>query len=136
MGAEVEITEIPGYLPRHNNELMDDLMKENLVSVLGEEAVAVSTRHGSGSSDIGDVMHVLPAIHPYMGGVEGSGHSKNYVITDEVLANVEGAKAMAMTVIDLLVDGAEKGKEVVDNFEPIYDTAGYLKMWEDFFSVE
>lgn len=134
VGAEVEITEIPGYLPRVNNETMDMLMKDNLVSLVGENAIEVSNRHGTGSSDIGDVMHVMPAIHPYIGGVAGAGHSKHYEIIDEELAYVLGAKGMAMTVIDLLYDGAKIAQDIVDSFEPIYDKEGYLKMWEDFFA--
>jgi amidohydrolase len=134
VGAEVEITEIPGYLPRANNEAMDELMRKNLITLVGEEAVEVNNSHGSGSSDIGDVMHVIPAIHPYIGGVAGAGHSKHYEITDEETAYILGAKGMAMTVIDLLYDGANIAKEIVDSFEPVYDKEGYLKMWEEFFN--
>ncbi len=136
VGAEVEITEIPGYLPRLNNELMGNLIKDNFVAILGEEAVTVSQRHGAGSSDIGDVMHLLPAIHPYIGGVAGTAHSKDYVITDEELAYVAGAKAMAMTVIDLLFDGAQHAAKVVEEFEPVYSRQEYLSMWNDFFNAE
>ncbi len=134
VGAEVEITEIPGYLPRVNNEAMDMLMKDNLAALVGEEAVEFSDRHGTGSSDIGDVMHVIPAIHPYIGGVAGAGHSKHYEIVDEETAYLLGAKGMAMTVIDLLYDGAEVAKDIVESFEPIYDKDSYLEMWEEFFS--
>ncbi|MFP4457844.1 MAG: amidohydrolase, partial [Clostridia bacterium] len=134
VGAEVEITEIPGYLPRVNNEAMDMLMKDNLAALVGEEAVEFSDRHGTGSSDIGDVMHVIPAIHPYIGGVAGAGHSKHYEIVDEETAYLLGAKGMAMTAIDLLYDGAEVAKDIVESFEPIYDKDSYLEMWEEFFS--
>jgi len=134
VGAEVEITEIPGYLPRANNEPMDDLMKNNLEILVGANAVEFSDRHGTGSSDIGDVMHVIPAIHPYIGGVAGAGHSKHYEIVDEETAYVLGAKAMAMTVIDLLVDKAEVAKEIIDSFKPVYNKESYLKMWEEFFN--
>ena len=134
VGAKVEITEIPGYLPRVNDAIMDNLIKENFEQVVGEDAVAVTDRHGTGSSDIGDVMHIIPAIHPYIGGVAGAGHSKHYEIVDEETAYVLGAKAMAMTVIDLLYDGATKAQEVIENFEPIYNKESYLKMWEDFFA--
>ncbi len=134
VGAEVKITEIPGYLPRANNEAMDMLMKDNLASLVGEDAVKISDRHGTGSSDIGDVMHVIPAIHPYIGGVAGAGHSKHYEMVDEETAYLLGAKGMAMTVIDLLYDKAEVAKDIVDSFEPIYDKESYLNMWKEFFN--
>ncbi|QOR33993.1 amidohydrolase [Clostridium sp. 'deep sea'] len=136
VGAEVEITEIPGYLPRNNNALMGGLMKENLSTVLGDEAVTELNRHGAGSSDIGDIMHVIPAIHPYIGGVDGIAHSKHYEIVDEELAYVAGAKAMAMTVIDLLIDNAEKAEQVVENYKPIYNKDSYLEMWNNFFNAK
>jgi hypothetical protein len=34
---------------------------------------------------------------------------------------------MALTVIDLLFDGAKKAKEVIDNFEPAMTKEEYLK---------
>ena len=41
------------------------------------------------------------------------------------------AKAIAMTVIDLLWDSAAPAKEVVAAYKPQYTKETYLKMWED-----
>ncbi|HBK86921.1 MAG TPA: amidohydrolase, partial [Firmicutes bacterium] len=68
---------------------------------MGEENVTAGS-HGSGSSDIGDIMHIMPAIHPYVAGAAGLAHTKNYEIIDQELFYVMPAKIMGMTIIDLL----------------------------------
>ncbi len=131
VGAEVEITEIPGFLPRVNNVQMSELFRANLIQLLGEENVATGG-HGTGSSDIGDVMHIMPAIHPYVGGAKGAGHTKDYVVDDPELFYIVPAKAMAMTVIDLLANGAQAALSVKDNYPSLMTKDEYLKMWKEF----
>ena len=42
------------------------------------------------------------------------------------------AKAMAMTAIDLLANGAEKALEIKQNFTPVYaNKEEYLAAWEE-----
>ena len=133
VGAEVDIIEIPGFLPCINNPRMTDLMRENLTQLVGAENVAEGT-HGAGSSDIGDIMHIMPAIHPYVAGAVGSAHTKNYQVDDPELFYIVPAKAMAMTVIDLLYGGAEEGLAVKEEFRPVLTKEQYLKQWEEFCS--
>lgn len=135
VGAEVDIVEIPGFLPRINNEHMDELFRQNVVELLGEENVATGS-HGAGSSDIGDIMHIMPAIHPYVAGAAGAAHTKNYTVEDPELFYVVPAKAMAMTIIDLLADGAKEALAVKENFPPLLTKEAYLQQWEDFCEQE
>lgn len=135
VGAEVDIIEIPGFLPRLSNEHMDKLFRQNAVALLGEENVATGG-HGSGSSDIGDIMHIMPAIHPYVAGAAGAGHTKNYTVEDPELFYVVPAKAMAMTVIDLLANGAKEALAVKENYPPLFTKEAYLKQWEEFCQQE
>lgn len=130
VGAEVEIMQLPGYLPRINEAVMTELFRQNAVSLLGEENVGFGD-HGSGSSDIGDISHIMPTIHPMIGGAAGRGHASDYTIVDEELAYIVPAKIMAMTAIDLLADGAEQALLALSQFEPVYDRDTYLKMWAD-----
>ena len=130
VGAEVDILQLPGYLPRINEVTMTELFKRNSIALLGEENVGVG-EHGSGSSDIGDISHIMPTIHPMIAGASGRGHASDYLITDDELAYIVPAKIMAMTAIDLLGNGAEKALEAVNSFSPIYTRETYLKMWEE-----
>ena len=135
VGAEVEITELPGYLPRINNERMNQLFLANAAGLVGADTIA-PPGHTTGSSDIGDVMHLMPSIHPYTGGAAGTGHSENYRIVDPHLAYIVPAKAMVMTAIDLLWEDAAEARAVVEAFEPVYTKESYLAMWEQLFKGE
>ncbi|MGI6667128.1 MAG: amidohydrolase [Bacillota bacterium] len=136
LGAEVEIRTLPGYLPNSNNPNMVDLHHKNLASLIGEDSVGVSVSHTTGSTDMGDISAIMPTIHPYGGGVRGQGHTKNYEIVDPYLAYVVPAKAMAMTAIDLLANGAAEGLRIKSEYTPLFTKETYLKMWEDAVNAE
>ncbi len=131
VGAEVEIETLPGYLPRFSEPKMDAYYADNAEAILGKEFVNRTGEHTTGSTDMGDVAHIMPAIHPRVGGVVGRGHSEEYEIVDKQLTYVDTAKVMAMTVIDMLWGDAAPAKEVVASYKPIYTKETYLKMWED-----
>jgi metal-dependent amidase/aminoacylase/carboxypeptidase family protein len=131
VGAEVEIETLPGYLPRFSEPAMDEVYANNAEALLGKEFVARDSEHTTGSTDMGDVAHIMPAIHPRVGGVVGRGHSEDYQIVDKDLTYVATAKVMAMTVIDLLWKDAAPAQEIVSSYKPIYTKESYLKMWED-----
>ncbi|MCL5038400.1 MAG: amidohydrolase [Firmicutes bacterium] len=129
IGARVEITEIPGFLPVLNQPLLSQLFARNLADLLGEEAIGTET-HGAGSTDMGDVMHLLPGIHPYIAAAQGRGHSEEYRIVDRDLAYLVPAKALALTAIDLLVDRAARLREVKAGYKAKYNREEYLRFWE------
>ncbi len=131
IGAKVDINTLPGYLPYRPDEKLDEIHGKNLVDLLGQEHVRKTDEHSTGSSDIGDIAAIMPAIQAYSGGVRGMGHTKDYEIIDPYVAYVVPAKAMAMTVIDLLYDGAAKGLEIKKQFKPDFTRESYLKMWEE-----
>ena len=88
--------------------------------------------HGTGSSDYGDIQHLVPGIHPYVGGAIGTEHGSDYAIQDREMLYLVAAKAMAMTAIDLLANGAEKALEIKQNFTPVYaNKEEYLAAWEE-----
>ncbi|MDA3955643.1 amidohydrolase [Oceanispirochaeta sp.] len=130
VGANIEITDIPGYLPILKHDGMDDLFHENL-KLLGCEGKIVEGGDFSGSFDFGDVSHLMPTLHPMIGGVRGSIHTKDFAIIDKNLAYILPAKAMALTIIDLLYDGAEIAKSILDNFTPTLEKATYLSLMEE-----
>ena len=127
VGGQVEITTIPGYLPLRQNVTMNEMYRANAVSLVGESNMGVR-RHGTGSTDMGDVSQLMPAIHPYVGGATGLGHGNNYVVRDYGLAVVTAAKALADTVVDLLADGAEGAGKVLANHQPAMTKDEYLQL--------
>ena len=129
VGASVNITNIPGYLPMRHDNKMQDLFRENATNLLGESSILVipSRRNRGGSTDMGDLSQMMPVCHPYTGGALGAGHSKDYTITDFEQAVINPAKIMAMVAIDLLTEGGAKALEVVKTHRPSMRKEAYLK---------
>ncbi len=127
VGGQVEITTIPGYLPLAQDAMMNEMYRANAVALVGEPNMGVRD-HGTGSTDMGDVSQLMPAIHPYVGGATGLGHGNNYVVQDYGLAVVTAAKALADTVVDLLSDGAEGAGRVLENHRPALTKGEYLEL--------
>ena len=129
VGASVEITTIPGYLPMRHDSKLQDIFRRSAVELLGEHATLVmpARRNRGGSTDMGDLSHLMPACHPYTSGAVGPGHSKEYVITDYESAVIVPAKIMAMVVIELLADGAKQAKEVKSSHRPAMTKQAYIK---------
>ena len=111
VGAEVEINEIPGYLPLQQEATMGYLFAENIQGLIGKENI-VEGVDLTGSTDAGDVSHIIPTLHPTVGGFAGNAHSKDFKIVDPDMAYVIPAKAMALTVVDLLFDDAKLAKDI------------------------
>lgn len=129
IGTDIEITEIPGYLPilRHDN--MEEILKSNLEE-LGLAGKIVDGGDFTGSFDFGDVSHLMPTLHPMIGGVKGGIHTKDFKIVDEEIAYILPAKAMALTVVDLLFDNAKEANVILDNFTPVMTKKEYLDFME------
>jgi amidohydrolase len=128
MGAKVHIVTIPGYLPMRNNQPMLACFQRNAAELVGEGNIAThpATRNRGGSTDMGDLSQIMPVIHPYTTAATGTGHGADYLIEDYVQAVVQPAKAMAMTVIDLLAGAAAKAKEVLATSTPPMSKQQYL----------
>lgn len=130
VGAEIEITELPGYLPilKHND--MEKVLRENLHFIGLKDEDIIDGGDFTGSFDFGDVSHIIPTLHPMFGGIKGALHTRGYSIVDEEYAYLAPAKSMALTVVDLLFNNAETGKEILKNFKPVMTKDEYLAFME------
>ena len=135
VGARVEIETLPGYMPLRNDATLTGLFQANAEALFGKDEYC-EVGHRTGSTDMGDLSHVMPAIHPYMAGASGQGHSIDWTISDRNLAYMGPAKALAMTAVDLLCEGGEKGKQVLETHEPAMTKAEYLEFQEGMFRTE
>jgi amidohydrolase len=109
-GARMEWREyMPPYLNMVPNETVGELMKRNLAA-LGREVIERRGSDSSGSTDLGNVSHRVPASCIYLRicGPEASWHST--AVADSTItpaghaAILDGAKTLAMTAIDMLLD--------------------------------
>ncbi|AVQ26601.1 amidohydrolase [Fusobacterium ulcerans] len=130
VGAEIEITELPGYLPILKHDDMENVLRENLHYIGLTDEDIIDGGDFTGSFDFGDVSHIIPTLHPMFGGVKGALHTRGYSIVDEEYAYLAPAKSMALTVVDLLFDEAKTGKEILKNFKPVMTKEEYLAFME------
>ncbi len=135
LGAEVEIITLPGYLPLINDQDLAELFLANQRVVHGEPQ-ARRQGHRTGSTDMGDVSHIMPALHPSMAGAVGSNHAVDWAIEDPQMAYLEPAKALAWMAADLLGNGAQEARRVLDNFHPRMSRAEYLTYQRSLSNVE
>lgn len=136
VGARVHIEDLPGYLPMRNDPNLTRVFSENLGLLIGPENITCE-EHMSGSTDMGDVSHLIPAIHPSIGGIAGRAHARDFRVVDGEMAYVIPAQAMAMTVVDLLAgDGGLASRIMADFRPPVADREEYVRLWEKLIAPE
>ncbi len=108
--VDVEIATRQGYRDMRNNMTLARAFGANLGS-LGRNVRETDDRVGAGSTDMGDVSHVVPSIHPYLAIVdenEALCHQHAFAAaaaSDRGFATaLQAAKALARTAVELLVD--------------------------------
>ena len=98
------------YAPMKNNSTLAQLFSQNLES-LGRSVEAFQPEFGFGSTDMGNVSQLVPSIHPTIAiaSAEVLIHTPQFAAAAASEAGQEGlmdaAKAMAMTVFDILQPG-------------------------------
>ncbi len=126
VGAEVEITDHPGYMPYTRDESLEKVLV-NSVTDLYEEDEIKHRGHSTGSTDMGDFSCIMPTTSIGMSGTEGAGHSRHFKITDPVKQYIVPAKAIAVTVIDLLYDDAKSAEKIIKDFNPTIERSNYTE---------
>jgi len=135
MGAEVEINTIPGYLPQRNNRAMGELFGGNAEALFGPGQFDIGG-HRTGSTDMGDIAHMKPVIHPYVAAATGKTHGADFRITEPEHAYLTPAKLLAMTAIDLLWDDAAPARKILADFTPAMTKPDYLAFARGLFKTE
>ena len=85
---------------------------------------------------MGDISHIMPAVHPSMAGASGISHGNDFMIADRQMAYLAPAKALALMALDLLYGNAEKAKEIKAHHRPIMNKEEYLAYQNRIFQKE
>jgi amidohydrolase len=118
IGCQLNYTVTAGYQEIIPNHILAQLFTSNL-EFLCRQVSEPDPHERMGSTDMGDVSHLVPAIHPYLAMAPENvvGHTlefKEYCISEAgKAAMLDAAKALAMTVVDLLThpDLIEKARQ-------------------------
>jgi amidohydrolase len=110
-GARLEWAETRGYDNTVPNPTIADVMARNMTA-LGRPVVEPAPNERMGSTDMGDISQILPAIHAYFAIVPESiaNHTVEFAVAAASPAGdaavVDGAATLAMTAADLLAEPA------------------------------
>src|SRR5262249_59413552 len=110
-GARLEWREIRGYDDTVPNPTIADVMARNMAAI-GRPVVEPAPNERMGSTDMGDISQILPAVHAYFAIVpEGiANHTVEFAVAAASptgdAAVLDGAATLAMTAADLLAHPA------------------------------
>lgn len=139
LGATVEIETMPGYLPTLPQEPDAELVEAAKIAADGKYAVEIADDKGSvsgGSTDVGDVQHILPVYTFQTGGIEGNFHSADFKVVDEELAYIVTAKVFALSAYRLLRDGAKEAKRIAAAYQPKFTKEAYVAFMDSMIKKE
>ena len=135
IGATVEISTSPGYMPSKFDSALGEIYDESVAMLIGEEGTG-RVAHRTSSTDMGDISMIMPAMQSYAGGASGRSHSDEFEITDWELDVIEAGKALASMIIDLLSNEGKRANEVIENFKAPLSIASYLRTLRGFRRTE
>lgn len=138
LGAGCRIETMPGYLPGLPQEVPEE-MAEIVRELLPGQKIRIipSDEHNGGSSDVGDVQHLMPVLTFHTGGITGGLHQSDFAVVDEEEAYLDTAKIFALSTYRLLRDGAKAARRVVDEYEPKFkNKEEYTEFADRFNKVE
>ncbi|MBQ3865347.1 MAG: amidohydrolase, partial [Clostridia bacterium] len=119
MGCRVILEDQHGYAPRYNDPGLMEVFREAGSLFLDPDKIEMGG-WGAGSSDMGDVSTLMPAVHPNIGGVIGSGHGTDYFVNDPEMATVTSAKIQVCALAALLRDGASRALKILADKKVTY----------------
>ena len=122
LGTNVEIVDIPGYAPLHDDPNLMELSAEAAKLAIPEYEYHISDKVSSGSTDMGDLCCVMPVVQPYAGGAQGRSHGNNYEIVDPIAACLGSAKLQLGMLLLLLSDDAKRARQIIAEYKPMFDS--------------
>jgi amidohydrolase len=137
IGADYRIETMPGYLPEIPQSLPDELIDAFDELTDHNYEVVSPSHHTNGSTDVGDVQHLLPVLTFRTGGITGGLHQDNFDVVDEDTAYILTAKMFAISTYRLLKDGAALAKSITNGYEPKFkNKEEYIQFMDSFSNVD
>ena len=121
LGGNVYIQDKPGKMPLHCDGTLFDTCRDIITDLFGAEQIRyISWSYGS--TDLGDLSSLMPAIHPEAAGISGSMHGADFKVADPVRSCVNPAKLLCCLAYELLHDDAALGRKIVREFKPEFES--------------
>lgn len=126
INCDLEIQDMPGYFPLHQDENLTELVKKHILDYMPAEMIAQGT-HGFASGDMGDISMMWPTVEIGVAGFSGTLHGKDFKTADEEQAYRVPAHYFADTVADLLSNGGAAAWKIKEAFSPVMTRENYLE---------
>ncbi len=126
IGCQAEIEDTMGYMPCP--ERLPEPVLWETAALLGDGIRVMSIPAGVcnlASTDVGDLLSVMPVLNFTFGGSTGALHSEDYRVTDPVTARVLPAKMMALLTLRLLRNGAAEAEKILADYRAPYTPESY-----------
>lgn len=132
IGTGIEISTMPGYLPQIPAAADTIILEAAKQAASGRNVAEIEpSSHQAGSTDVGDLQHILPVLGFTTGGFKGTLHSKDFQFTDEEEAYIVTAKIFALSAYKFLKEGAAAAEKLVKNYQPKYTKQEYLNFMDN-----
>ena len=132
LGGTAEVITIPGYADHQGSQEIFEVFK-TVVRGLHPDAKmnnVLSEGFSMGSSDMGDITYIMPALETSIPGVQGTGHGITLKPGDPEKAYIDQAKFSALMVIEMLYGDAAKGREIAAEKANKLTKAQYIEMMD------
>lgn len=130
VGASAEIITSPGYLPLKQDFDLGELVRAAAEEILPADRIFEGI-DVVGSTDIGDLSHLIPCVQPTVGGYCGALHSNELHAAAAYDAYIVPAKIMALTAVRLLKNNAAEGRKIKQSFKPSMNKKEYIDYLEN-----
>lgn len=128
VGGKCVIENTIGYLPFEQCSPLSSVLKNNMASLIGIENI-IDGKKSMASGDIGDLATIKPTIQFGFSGFTGNVHGSDFDIVNNELAYLIPAKAIAMTIYDLLKNNGEEANKIIKGSKPKFTKEDYIKSW-------
>ena len=112
LGCGAEIDTFCGYLPSKEDQDIGKVYAGVVHDFFDPDAKFRTDGFTEGSTDMGDVSTILPALHGFCPGFGGTGHGCDFFVADEDVAYVRNAKIAAAMAVRLLCDDAAVARPI------------------------
>lgn len=120
MGANLVISERPGYLPQNNDPYLCKCAMDAANMIFGEGHGENLTKWGGGSSDMGDMTAILPTAYIHVGGIQGKGHTTDFHIDDPEAVCVSSSKLLVVFAAMMLENDGALALKAKEQFKPVF----------------
>ena len=126
--CEVEIESLNGYMPLINDRELGAVLKNTTAFYFPEYEYKDTLPCSGGSTDMGDIALIVPAVHAHVPGAGGTLHGVTFHVADPHSAYVKSSAVNAGTAAVLLFGNAETGRKIAANKKSLMPVQEYIKM--------